>query len=36
MKCPDLKIEAYNVFNIPIPELVVGTIHYTSGSKSYK
>jgi hypothetical protein len=32
MKYPDPRIEAYNIFNIPIPGAVVGTIHYTSGS----
>jgi autonomous glycyl radical cofactor GrcA len=35
-KYPDLKIKAYNVFNIPTPGSVLRTIHYTGGSKSYK
>jgi hypothetical protein len=36
VRYPDSKIEAYNIFNIPIPVSVVGTIYYTGGSKSYK
>jgi hypothetical protein len=36
LKYPNSKIEIYNVFNVPIPGSIIGTTHYTDGSKSCK
>jgi hypothetical protein len=35
LRYPDLRMKAYNVFNIPVPRSVIGIIQNTSGSKSY-